>query len=1050
MRNRNGWLSLAALLAIGISAGACTDGSPAPVEGPKQPHAGVFPILFGPVALNDVATREVEFRNKTDEPVRFERIKLDPPFSADVPPAGLELQPGASTAIRFSYRPTTVGRSEARACFDFAGNRVCLHLTGEGVLRALTCAPSTVDFGNVEKGKLGQASVVCLNETALDMLVRVPRGMTGEDEDYFSYGAIPPQGLLVRSGQPLRIPVAFRAEGVPRERVAQFTLVAGERDLATIELEANTIDTAIAGGPSCDDGGWQFGYDPPGSAREKALTVRNEGADPLTVSALSLIGPDAAAFSLLTSAPFTLPPDDPATTEAENEAQVVVEFAPALDASVGAVSAQLRFNNSSNSPVFHACLTGGVGGPALTCAPGAIDFGPVSLGARATREYVCTNDGFDDPGEVLLDNLLVETVTVSGSTDFAARIRNPDGTTGPKDGGYAAGEHFAVEVTYTPTGGEGVDAATIALASNDLLAPMHETPVVGGGREIPPCDFTLLPGNLRFGIVEPGESATLEMAVQNNLDTECLINNVRIGDDPSGVYSVDMPGHFILRGITAEPGSGQLRIPVTFSPPASVASAAVFTGKLLFDISNPATPHQEVALRGVSREPCAVIQPSHIDFGNVPPGCSTIDRELSVVNVCDEPLDITDIVLNAAPSTEFGVSIRPIFPARLARGERTHFTVKYVPQDLSEDIGSVFVLADHDLDGDTTDEEPYMATLYGRGATDREQVDRFVQEDRPKVDVLWVIDNSSGMTPFQTAVGTYLAQFLAPAIENQIDFQLGVTTTGTTPGSGCPGGVGGFENGRLFPVVGTTPRILTVQTPNLAQAWANNVDVGYCHGTERGLEAAKRALSPGVIDVADVADTPEPNDGNLGFLRPDSHLAIIFLSDEQDQSPGSTIDYYNFFMSLRGFRDDHRFSAHAIVGDAGTGCATPGMSAEDGGRYVAVVEESGGVFQSICSQDWAPVLERIGNGAFGAKTRYYLRNLAEDRDGDGVISDRTNPPDIEVFVDGTRVSSRSGTETVWAYTPETNAVEFMPGHTPEPGAQIEVTYGSACLPPRAG
>ncbi len=1048
MRNRNGWLSLAALLAIGMSAGACADnGSDHPVVDPRDDCAA---IRFGPQAVNGMATREVVFRNEGNKPLSLASIAVDPPFFVEAT-SRAPLAPGASTAIRFTFRPTAVGVFETKTSVG----RACFALTGESVTPALTCAPAAVDFGSVERGKIAQREIECTNPTVLDTRVSVPAGMAGEHKDSFTYGARLQEGALVRAGEKLRFPVFFHAEGAPGARAAAFTLAGGDHELATIALVGDMIASAIAAGPSCDDGGLQFGYVPPGTAIEKTLSLRNLGSEPLSVSGLSLTGPDAASFSLSTTAPLTIPADDPATAEAENEAQVVVSFAPSADALVGQKSAALRIHNSSNTPVFDACIGGRAGGPRIACAPGTLDFGPAILGRAVTRSYVCTNDGIDDPREPVLDNLLVESVALSGSADFTAQIRNTDGTTGPKNEGYAAGERFTVEVTYTPAGGEGMDVATIALATNDVHAPVHETEVAGDGRDLPPCDFEIVPvpGSLYFGNVAPGQSATLEIGVQNNLGTECLITDVRIGDDARGVYTVDMPGHLTLPGVTQEAGSGQLRIPVTFSPPADVPSTGdIFTGKLQFDISNPASPHQVVALRGASRPPCLVATPGHLDFGTVGPGCSTIEREITVYNVCDHALEVTAIDQYLGVSDEFEILERPVLPARLGRGEHIRFTAAYTPQDVGEDIVPVLIHVLFDRDWGSGWSEPYMATMQGRGALDPLQTDRFEQEDLPKVDVLWVIDNSASMGPFQAALASNLGSFLSYATASQVDFQLGVTTTGVTLATGtpersCPGGVDGFENGRLFPVVGATPRILTPQTPNLAAAWANNVNVGMCHGTERGLQAAERAL--GVTDVADIPTTPEPNDGNLGFLRPDAALAIVFVSDEPDQSPDTASYYYNNFMSIRGVRHHNRFAAHAIVGDPLVGCATGEGFAGDGSRYVDVVEASGGAFESICTDDWTASLERIGRSVFGVKTRYFLGNHPEDRDGDGAISDRVSPPEIEVFADGARLASRTGqagnVSDVWVYNPDTNSIDFMPNHKPEPGTQIEVTYKPACL-----
>lgn len=1018
MRIHTCWLSFAALLGLALAAGGCADDeTPPPIDGrPQETKCLVVDFGSRRITNEDPVEREQEFRNIGDDTILVGPLALAPPFSSDVPPNGLRVAPGAAATITFGFRPTVVGKAETTVSIDSREGGACVQLKGEGVAAAFTCEPSSVDFGNVEKGRIATREIECTNHTVLDMLVRVPDGMEGEDRDFFDYGAIRPEGVLVRAGDKLVVPVSFLAEGPSRERLARFTLMAGDEALATIELEGNTVASAIAVSPTCDQGGLQFGYVAPGAAVEKTLLVRNQGSDPLTVSALTLVAPDTAAFSLLTSAPLTIPADDPATTDAENEAEIVIRFEPSGAESMDAKSARLRIASNSNQPELDVCLAADARGPRLSCSPGSLDFGPVSIGVPATREYTCANDGFDAPDEPLLDNLFVETVATDHG-EFTAQIRNADGTLGPKSGGYAAGERFTVAVTYAPVD-TGSDEATIAITSNDLLTPIHDTAVQAEGRQLPPCSFAVFPPNLRYGIVAPGDSATLEFGVVNALPTECLITNLRISDDTAGAFTIEAPPSLVL------PGAGTVRIPITFAPPAGAASA-VFTGKVFFDISNAGSPHQEVSLRGASQEPCAMIAPRHLDFGSVGPNCSTLAREFTVVNVCTAPIAVTDITTNVGPSSEFEIRARPAFPATLARGERTTFTVVYAPQDLGEDLGSVLVHVDHDLDGDTADEEPYMATMEGRGVTDALQTDRFEQDADPKVDVLWVIDNSPEMAPFQADVAANLAAFLDLALAEQIDFHLGVTTMS----GGCP--VGGPVPGTLYSS-GTTPQVLTPSTPNLAQAWANNVNVGTCNGVDRGLQAAELALWPGA---------------NPGFLRQDAELVVVFVSANPDQSPETTTYYYNYLISIKGFRNSNMFAAHAIVGDAG-GCSIPGGGAADGSRYTDLAEASGGAIHSICSPDWSPALEQIAADRFGFSSRFFLANQPADSDGDGVISDRVNPAEIQVFIDGTLVSSRSGTQDVWFYEPTTNSVEFTPDHTPEPGALIEVTYATACLPPQ--
>ena len=56
---------------------------------------------------------------------------------------------------------------------------------------------------------------------------------------------------------------------------------------------------------------------------------------------------------------------------------------------------------------------------------------------------------------------------------------------------------------------------------------------------------------------------------------------------------------------------------------------------------------------------------------------------------------------------------------------------------------------------------------------------------------------------------------------------------------------------------------------------------------------------------------------NRGFLREEAVLEVVFVSDEDDFSEGNLNFYVDFLKSLKGFRNEGRFHAHAIVGSRG-------------------------------------------------------------------------------------------------------------------------------------
>jgi len=247
-----------------------------------------------------------------------------------------------------------------------------------------------------------------------------------------------------------------------------------------------------------------------------------------------------------------------------------------------------------------------------------------------------------------------------------------------------------------------------------------------------------------------------------------------------------------------------------------------------------------------------------------------------------------------------------------------------------------------------------------------------------------------------------------------------VTTTGIQAESNaCPGGARGGEAGRFFPVDGSRQRILTHQTPDLANKLQSNSQVGLCASVEQGFEAVRRALSDPLVGGADDPRTPAPNDGNAGFLRDEAALVVVFVGDEDDHSPDSVDTYVRFLQNKKGEFQPQRMTIYAIAPTAAA-CSTAGGA---GTRYAEAATRTGGEVVSVCSPDYAPLLRNVANKAFSPQDRFPL-------------SEQPDPGSVSVRVNGAPVTSG------WSYDGTTNSVVFAPG--PAPGAKVEIAYRRAC------
>ncbi len=116
-----------------------------------------------------------------------------------------------------------------------------------------------------------------------------------------------------------------------------------------------------------------------------------------------------------------------------------------------------------------------------------------------------------------------------------------------------------------------------------------------------------------------------------------------------------------------------------------------------------------------------------------------------------------------------------------------------------------------------------------------------------------------------------------------------------------------------------------------------------------------------------------------------------------------------------------------MVGPAPSGCDNGSTMAEQGLRYIEVSDATGGQVQSICSNDYASLLDEVGTVGLAYKTAYELSQPAASES-------------IVVTIDGAVCAIG------WSYDPVKNQVIFNPDGPcfPGPGEGFSVSYQSSC------
>lgn len=261
------------------------------------------------------------------------------------------------------------------------------------------------------------------------------------------------------------------------------------------------------------------------------------------------------------------------------------------------------------------------------------------------------------------------------------------------------------------------------------------------------------------------------------------------------------------------------------------------------------------------------------------------------------------------------------------------------------------------------------------------------------VDILWVVDNSGSMADEQASLATNFNSFIDRFLDQNINFKMGIITTDPRDGfAGIP--VANSLNQLTYAQAQADENAFITNYMNMIQVGING------SGSERGLYTSK-------VFFENYANT---------WLREDAYLAVIYVSDEEDQSPEASAAYVSYLQGLK--TNANKVKAHVIV-DINATQMNGGTSGST--RYKAVANATGGSINEITS-NFGDALDDIAEQIVTLSQSFTLsRNPVESS--------------IQVFVNNSENFD-------WTYDANLNAIAFDNNHIPASGAAIQVRYQS--------
>jgi hypothetical protein len=1021
-------------------------------------------VNFGAVPLNEERFVEVTLRHTGGSGIL--RL-LDVQFVTESPdlsieaPASTELEPGTSTTIQVRYQPsdgahddgtiiieTNVPRTEG-GTLTYEIPVLTLQQTAEVISE-----PFLHDFGSVESATSAEHTFTLRNIGELPFTVD-SLSFKEAVTDYHVVAA-PEWPQTYASGDEFALTVAYTPEGFDLDTnwlQLNGTSLAGDH-VFEVELRGHEVWGKLVMDPDVVD----FGLQLPGQVHTRTVTLTNEGSTTLRIHQTDVV--DISPWSHTIGIVGVQGTEEGLEIASGESLDIQVTFLPDpyMEPGTGPVAKVIFHTNDPTTPGHSELLVFGKrrGAGLEVFPPDQLYFGFVGEGGTVLRTLSLYN--------ATTFPITIEKMWIEG--EFSFLEGESWGPTLPEalPEEILSGDTKEISVIFTHAGGDwSTSWGKVQIDSNDLLKPHWEVLLQARAATQSPCILQLVPETTDFGLVIAGQSKTVPVHLVNIGGTTCAFDAAAIDDcqgegecSPIAIDSdfLSTSAHFTLTnlpdvGSDNLPPGESLEVGLTFTAPDKETLPANAIANFQALLSLRATSKDASAEPVLSMVPDAltwgpnhnitakaaaaqlITSPSAIDFEKVPIGCQSAPVTITATNIGLAPLGITDWTLMDCPQT-FEIVDYPVLDdptpngalvAKLYEGESSEFLVAYEP--LSEESESCTLAIHH-----TASNEPTLVELVGQGTYVTDQTDVFTDSATQDVDVLFVVDDSGSMAHEQQNLAKSFDSFIQKASEWKSDFQIGVVTTTLE-----------------FPDAGVLQGSPPFVTHANWEKFINNVQVGTTgSGMEQGLWAAKVALgSP----TTDVTDEPCEEDGDCGFLhacmngfcggpnqffiRDNASLELVFLSDEEDQSPESTDEYLKYFRAIKGFDKPDQMHIHAIVGPAG-GCESDDGSAVAGHPYLELAQATGGITYSICESDFSKGLESIGEVAFSAKMRYFLTKFPA-------------PTTLAVTIDGYPCPLLTLGSFNWTYDPVSNSVQLAENSIckAEPGSMVEIYYKLLCF-----
>jgi subtilase family serine protease len=407
---------------------------------------------------------------------------------------GASLAASASCTVSVTFHPAAAGALTASLSFadNAAGSPQAYALSGTGVTApAVSLSIASLSFASTNVGSSTAAQIVTLKNTGTAVLTLSSITFTGANATAFAQTNTCGTSMAVNAS--CSVSVTFRPNAA-----GALTASLSFADNATGSAQTVALSGTGVGFPtvSLSTASLAFNSINVGSySVAQTVTLRNTGTAALTLSAITITGTNASAFSQTNTCGASL--------AAGASCAVSITFHPAA---AGALTASLSFaDNASNSAQTVALSGTGVGIPVVSLSPASLVFASTNVGSSTAVQAVTLHN--TGTGALSLSG-----ITLTGTNASAFTQTNTCGTS------LAVTASCIISVTFKPAA-PGVLTASLSFADNAVGSP-QTVALSGTGIGVPVA--SLSPASLVFASTVTGYITATQTVTLKNTGTATL------------------------------------------------------------------------------------------------------------------------------------------------------------------------------------------------------------------------------------------------------------------------------------------------------------------------------------------------------------------------------------------------------------------------------------------------------------------------------------------------------------------------------------------------